>query len=122
MMSDLLKDLPVEILAADYKARMLPSNEIYGWFVKDRDLKPDISAKQLLKIVDEVPPCLIPRNIAKTWLPESDLTHILTYQNGHKISVKLIERTDKVLRYITQYGGTGSDPLFNIAECEAIEL
>ena len=116
----LLKDLPVEVLAADYKARMIPSNEIYTWFVRDRDLNPEISAKDLLKVVDSVSPSLLARNISTVWLKEHELTHILTHTNGHKILVKITEKTDKLIKYITQYGGTGSTPMFLVSTLESL--
>jgi len=117
----MFKTLPVEVLAADYKARMIPLNEIYSWFVKDRDMSPEIDAKQLLKIVEEVMPTLLARNIAGSFLPKDQLTHKIKYTDGHELLVKVLEKTDKRIKHITEYGSSGSDPLFLIESCEPIE-
>ena len=93
-----LETISVEVLAADYKARMISSNEIYSVFVQDRNLKPEISAKELLQIVERVSPSLLKRTISSTAL-----------------------QTDTVLFFLTEYGGSGSTPRSFIKELRELD-
>ena len=106
-----LATIDVEILAADYKARSIPSNEIYSFFVQDRNLNPEISAKQLLKIVDNVSyPRLLKRHVSSSRLTSSELTHEITHHDNYTYQVKLTKDTETVFYFLTSYGGTGSTP------------
>lgn len=116
-----LETISVEVLAADYKARMISSNEIYSVFVQDRNLKPEISAKELLQIVERVSPSLLKRTISSTALLDSDLTHEVVQKDGYTYRIKLTKQTDTVLFFLTEYGGSGSTPRSFIKELRELD-
>jgi hypothetical protein len=116
-----LESIDVEVLAADYKARMIPSNEIYSLFVQDRNLKPEITAKQLLVIVENAYPSLLKRTITSAMIPTSELTHEITHHDGYTYQIKLTKDTGTVLYFQTEYGGTGSTPKSLIKELKELD-
>ena len=72
--------LPVEKLAADYKARGMDKYRAWDQFIIDRALKPEIDAREFYQIFEEVSPNLIRDGFTGEIVP----THIIKHVGGLK--------------------------------------
>jgi hypothetical protein len=103
-------------LAADYRARGIERQASYGQFVKDRNLRPEISAREFYAIFDAVTPSLF---VEHQIVGDTTPTHILTYTDGRTRDIQLVEANGSFVRWISD-NGSGSDPNFLVSGLEKI--
>lgn len=96
-------------LAADYKQRGIERIASYSQYVKDRNLKPTLNAKEFYEIYDWVQPCALKRQIQ--YQKVEGMTHLLkeTYMTEPK-EIKILEDHATHIRFITSIGMTGGVP------------
>ncbi|HOO11514.1 MAG TPA: strawberry notch family protein [Bacillota bacterium] len=96
--------LPVEKLAADYKARGMDKYRAWDQFIIDRALKPEIDAREFYQIVEEVSPNLIRDGFTGEIVP----THIIKHVGGREMKVMLLEEDDKKITWVEEHRMTGT--------------
>ena len=101
-------EIDASILAADYKARGIDRNSSYGFFVKDRNLKPELSAKQFFNIYDSVISKKLERSIVLTAFNISEMTHLVEQNNQKARPIKLLEQNQHFIRFSFENGSTGT--------------
>lgn len=83
-------------LAADYKARGFDRQACYSQFVKDRNLKPELDAKEFQTIFDFVTPCFLGEEIIAPTL------------SGERVEITSLDKDGKPYRvfiaYVTERG------------------
>ena len=91
-------------LAADYKARGIDRQASYSFFVKDRDLRPEINAKDFFAIFDATTPALI------NDMPPSE-KFVPTHWDTELEEYVQIRQDERGVYRLTWAGGhTGSNP------------
>ena len=96
--------LPVEKLAADYKARGMDKYRAWDQFIIDRALKPEIDASEFYQIFEEVSPNLIRDGFTGEIVP----THIIKHVGGREMKVMLLEEDDKKITWVEEHRMTGT--------------
>jgi hypothetical protein len=107
-------ELPARILAADYKASGIDKQSSYGYFVKDRNLKPELTAKEFFKIYDAVSPTKLKRHILLLALGDAELTHTVEQNNQPARKIKLLEKNQHYIRFVFENGSSGTTPLSQV--------
>lgn len=108
-------------LAGDYKFRGIERQAAYSAFIRDRNLKPGIDAKEFFAIYDSAIALPIKRYLSNEKV--EGMTHILveSYSDIPK-NIKLLEEYETHIRWITDFGMTGSTPKIYISSLEPIAL
>lgn len=99
--------VPAEALASHYKALGIERTATYSLFVKDRALRPELSAGEFYKIFDAATPAkLRPESVSVDFAPTH---HDTLLDVPCMVTVDL--ETPTIARIIWEHGLSGSDPL-----------
>ncbi|MBO8161344.1 MAG: hypothetical protein H0Z24_06870 [Thermosipho sp. (in: Bacteria)] len=108
-------------LIADYKARGFNKYKAWDMYIKDKQLKPEIDAKEFYKLYETVAPKLFKDNevIIKG---EIQPTHILKEKNSNiRRKIQILEEGDNYIRWIDEYGITGGTAKDSIEEFKELK-